>query len=54
MPCMVKLGDSSFIKNSFLKKLFSKFSRIYLSLDKLVNGKYFLENLVYFSGKYFF
>jgi len=43
---MVKLGDISFTKNSFLKKLFSKFFHVYLLLDKLVNGKYFLENLV--------
>jgi len=43
---MVKLGDISFTKNSFLKKLFFKFFYIYLPLDKLVNEKYFLKNLV--------
>jgi hypothetical protein len=43
MPCMVKLGDISFIKNSFLKKLFSKkFSLIFRKIYFL-EGKHILK-----------
>jgi hypothetical protein len=44
MPCMVKLGDISFIKNSFLKKLFSKkFSLIFRKI-------YFFRGKTYFES----